>query len=322
MSTPAPPGPWEARRARPTRLGRRPELGRRSTRRQRSVGPRLGDEARGRNRGHGTRRERSTRSRRHRRHAPTGLPPGRQVGHHSTSAAHAHVRSTRAGPPIPGPSDSRIPPGGRPSTASHCEAGDPGPVLVAGLHHPGAPGRDCGRPSPRCPGDTIGLCAARNAQHPLLPGPGARQAGGGHRGLPLAQPCGRGRGPRQERGCARRGRRARRSVLHARGHGTARCRARRRRPRPVEARHFPLRRALGWQNQDPVGSPAGTSFGRKSYGHTGFTGTSLWVDPETQRYAALLTNPVHPVRGGDGITGVRAAFHELAAATPARLRAD
>ncbi|MFD9287532.1 serine hydrolase domain-containing protein [Streptomyces sp. NPDC060030] len=76
---------------------------------------------------------------------------------------------------------------------------------------------------------------------------------------------------------------------------------------------LPLRRALGWQNQDPVGSPVGTSFGRNSYGHTGFTGTSLWVDPETRRYAVLLTNRVHPVRGGDGITGLRTAFHELAA---------
>ncbi|WP_327298325.1 serine hydrolase domain-containing protein [Streptomyces sp. NBC_01197] len=72
------------------------------------------------------------------------------------------------------------------------------------------------------------------------------------------------------------------------------------------------RRGLAWQGQDPVGSPVGDSFGPASYGHTGFTGTSLWVDPATGRYAVLLTNRVHPSRDGDGITAVRRAFHDAA----------
>ncbi|MFJ4467737.1 serine hydrolase domain-containing protein [Streptomyces sp. NPDC089424] len=77
--------------------------------------------------------------------------------------------------------------------------------------------------------------------------------------------------------------------------------------------HLALRRSLAWQGQDPVTSPVGSSFGPDSYGHTGFTGTSLWVDPATARYAVLLTNRVHPTRAGDGIVGVRRAFHEAAA---------
>lgn len=62
-----------------------------------------------------------------------------------------------------------------------------------------------------------------------------------------------------------------------------------------------------------MASPVGSAFGPDSYGHTGFTGTSLWVDPATARYAVLLTNRVHPQRAGDGITGIRRAFHEAAA---------
>ncbi|WP_230534995.1 serine hydrolase domain-containing protein [Streptomyces sp. OUCMDZ-3434] len=78
--------------------------------------------------------------------------------------------------------------------------------------------------------------------------------------------------------------------------------------------HLNERRALAWQGRDPAGSPAGQVWGPKSYGHTGFTGTSLWADPETGRYAVLLTNRVHPTRAGESITGVRRAFHDTAAA--------
>ncbi|MFJ8010397.1 serine hydrolase domain-containing protein [Streptomyces fagopyri] len=73
-----------------------------------------------------------------------------------------------------------------------------------------------------------------------------------------------------------------------------------------------LRRGLAWQGQDPVGSPVGPSFGPTSFGHTGFTGTSIWIDPATGRYAVLLTNRVHPSRDGDGIVSVRRAFHTAA----------
>jgi CubicO group peptidase (beta-lactamase class C family) len=48
----------------------------------------------------------------------------------------------------------------------------------------------------------------------------------------------------------------------------------------------------------------------RAIGHTGFTGTSLWLDPEAACYVALLTNRVHPSRAGDGITPLRPAFHD------------
>jgi len=51
-------------------------------------------------------------------------------------------------------------------------------------------------------------------------------------------------------------------------------------------------RALGWQAL-PTGeqlSSAGTRFGPRSYGHTGWTGTSLWVDPDRDLFVVLLTN--------------------------------
>ncbi|WP_030909933.1 serine hydrolase domain-containing protein [Streptomyces sp. NRRL F-5126] len=73
-----------------------------------------------------------------------------------------------------------------------------------------------------------------------------------------------------------------------------------------------LRRCLAWQGLDAVGSPVGTAFGPASYGHTGFTGTSVWVDPDTGLYAVLLTNRVHPTRQGDSIGAVRRAFHDAA----------
>jgi CubicO group peptidase (beta-lactamase class C family) len=82
-----------------------------------------------------------------------------------------------------------------------------------------------------------------------------------------------------------------------------------------------LRRCLAWQGQDPADPPAGRSFGPRAYGHTGFTGTSIWVDPAAGRYAVLLTNRVHPSRAGDGITAVRRAFHDAVAALPGGTRA-
>lgn len=73
-----------------------------------------------------------------------------------------------------------------------------------------------------------------------------------------------------------------------------------------------LARGLGWQGKDPYASPAGDLFSARSYGHTGFTGTSLWMDPERGLYAVLLTNRVHPSRASDEIQHVRHVFHNLA----------
>jgi uncharacterized protein YbbC (DUF1343 family) len=54
-------------------------------------------------------------------------------------------------------------------------------------------------------------------------------------------------------------------------------------------------RALGWDTPSP-GSSAGRYFSPRSFGHTGFTGTSLWLDPERGVLVVLLTNRVHPTR--------------------------
>ncbi len=71
-----------------------------------------------------------------------------------------------------------------------------------------------------------------------------------------------------------------------------------------------LRRGLGWQLAGG-GSSAGNRASPDAYGHTGFTGTSVWVDPERERFAVLLTNRVHPSRfGGEGIHALRVGFHD------------
>jgi CubicO group peptidase (beta-lactamase class C family) len=73
-----------------------------------------------------------------------------------------------------------------------------------------------------------------------------------------------------------------------------------------------LARGLGWQCKDKHNSPAGDLFSEFAYGHTGFTGTSVWLDPLRTLYAVLLTNRVHPTRDNDKIGRIRRVFHNLA----------
>jgi uncharacterized protein YbbC (DUF1343 family) len=56
----------------------------------------------------------------------------------------------------------------------------------------------------------------------------------------------------------------------------------------------PILRGLGWDIDSPYSSNRGELFPIGSYGHTGFTGTSIWIDPSTQTYVILLANSVHP----------------------------
>jgi CubicO group peptidase (beta-lactamase class C family) len=65
------------------------------------------------------------------------------------------------------------------------------------------------------------------------------------------------------------------------------------------------RRGLGWQLQHP----STVSFSPDTFGHTGFTGTSLWVDPERQVVVACLTNRVYVGRERTGIDDFRRALH-------------
>jgi beta-glucosidase-like glycosyl hydrolase/CubicO group peptidase (beta-lactamase class C family) len=71
-------------------------------------------------------------------------------------------------------------------------------------------------------------------------------------------------------------------------------------------------RALGWDTPSESSS-AGRFFSVSSYGHTGFTGTSLWIDPERELFVILLTNRVHPTRENPKITDLRPAFHDAVA---------
>lgn len=68
-------------------------------------------------------------------------------------------------------------------------------------------------------------------------------------------------------------------------------------------------RALGWDTMLPTSS-CGARMSARAIGHTGFTGTSLWIDPERGRYYVLLSNRVHPTRENQKIRGVRRAFHD------------
>ena len=68
-------------------------------------------------------------------------------------------------------------------------------------------------------------------------------------------------------------------------------------------------RALGWDTPGDESS-CGHYFSESSFGHTGFTGTSLWIDPEHDVFVILLTNRVHPRRDNQKITALRPAFHD------------
>ena len=68
-------------------------------------------------------------------------------------------------------------------------------------------------------------------------------------------------------------------------------------------------RALGWDTMLP-GSSCGSRMSQRAFGHTGFTGTSLWIDPDRGVYVVLLTNRVHPTRANETIKQVRPAVHD------------
>lgn len=65
-------------------------------------------------------------------------------------------------------------------------------------------------------------------------------------------------------------------------------------------------RALGWETPNGTNS-AGRLMSKRSFGHTGFTGTSFWVDRDRGVFVILLSNRVNPTRERRGITGVRTA---------------
>ena len=69
-------------------------------------------------------------------------------------------------------------------------------------------------------------------------------------------------------------------------------------------------RALGWDTPSE-NSSAGTKFGPGAFGHTGFTGTSIWLDPDRDLFIILLSNRVHPTRENPRIARVRPRVADL-----------
>jgi CubicO group peptidase (beta-lactamase class C family) len=67
--------------------------------------------------------------------------------------------------------------------------------------------------------------------------------------------------------------------------------------------------ALGWDTRALKGSSAGKYFSRDSVGHTGFTGTSIWMDLKKDVVAIFLSNRIHPKRDNDKIKQFRPVIH-------------
>ena len=69
-----------------------------------------------------------------------------------------------------------------------------------------------------------------------------------------------------------------------------------------------VERGLGWDRHSSYASGMEEPFGPASFGHTGYTGTSIWIDPASRTYLIVLTSWLHPAGRGDarrGIAGVR-----------------
>ncbi|HEX7078261.1 MAG TPA: serine hydrolase domain-containing protein [Candidatus Eisenbacteria bacterium] len=78
-----------------------------------------------------------------------------------------------------------------------------------------------------------------------------------------------------------------------------------------------VRRGFGFDIESPYSAPRGSGFSRHSFGHSGWTGVSLWIDPEMDGYVALLTNSIHP-NGHHDMKAFRAEAATLAARALAR----
>jgi serine-type D-Ala-D-Ala carboxypeptidase len=76
-----------------------------------------------------------------------------------------------------------------------------------------------------------------------------------------------------------------------------------------QASHGSLRRGLGFVLWSPDPEASGNPLSQQAFGHTGFTGTSLWIDPQRSLVIALLTNDVYYGRVGRGIGSLRVVLH-------------
>ncbi len=88
---------------------------------------------------------------------------------------------------------------------------------------------------------------------------------------------------------------------------------------PQQPPSSPVLRGLGWDIDSPFSSDRGDLLPVGSFGHTGFTGTSLWIDPTTRTYIILLTNAVHPRGKGSAVALRSKIATAVAAALPLKV---
>ena len=69
--------------------------------------------------------------------------------------------------------------------------------------------------------------------------------------------------------------------------------------------------ALGWDMPSPENSSSGHRFSPAAVGHLGFTGTSIWIEPDSEVAISMLTNRVHPRRDNEKIREFRPRIHDL-----------
>jgi serine-type D-Ala-D-Ala carboxypeptidase len=69
----------------------------------------------------------------------------------------------------------------------------------------------------------------------------------------------------------------------------------------------------GFDGKSGAAPSSGARFGARTFGHLGFTGTSLWIDPDAELVGVLLTNRVHPTRASDAIRRARPAAYDAIA---------
>lgn len=73
------------------------------------------------------------------------------------------------------------------------------------------------------------------------------------------------------------------------------------------------KRGLGWDIDTPYSAPRGNRFGKNGVGHTGFTGTSVWIDFDTNTYVILLTSRLHPDGSAGSPNGLRRSIAGIVA---------
>ena len=78
----------------------------------------------------------------------------------------------------------------------------------------------------------------------------------------------------------------------------------------LQAESNGTRRGLGFALWSPDPEASSNPFSPRTFGHTGFTGTSLWIDPKRDLVTALLTNDVYGGREGRGIAALRVQIHQ------------